>query len=813
MKARFAFSAILVLLGNTLSAQNFLWARQFGNSSSGNGTEASAVKIGNSDNVYSTGPYTTVADFDPGPGTVVLPSDRGMFLSKLSPAGNNIWAKPFGPKTSSTTPTDMAIDANENLYITGNYNGSGDFDPGSGVTTLSGGLVFVMKTDSAGNLLWARSLNPLGVGGVNAGSVGVDGAGNVYVYGFFDDATDFDPGPGTFTLVPTPIAGLYDCFLLKLNSAGNFLWAKKFGTGDSDSGVDMVVDAQGNCYFSGVTWGGFGQAQNLNGQMDAFVAKANSSGTLLWSRGFGGGGTDVAYGIALDSTGQVWVTGYFEGTAYFNPTGGNVQLTSAGASDGYLSRYSNSGTFLAVYPITGPVSEHPANLAVATNGDLLLIANVSSTVDMDLGTGTLILPTGPMGGLATVMGRYTTTGSLISAAALNGAGICWGEDIDAKGGSVLLAGSFNEQIDMNPTSGTLNLSTHLVPQVGYNDDGFLVKLDDCIIPAAPSNTTPQQNLTVCGGNSTTLSATGQGTLTWYTSSSGGSPIGTGGSYITPALNASTTFWVQDSTCGLSGRTSIAVVVIQSSASSLMATACDSYTSPSGQVLTISGTYMDTIPSAAGCDSIITLQLTISHSSSDSLVVQECMPYTLNSQTYTATGTYTQVLTNSEGCDSVITLQLTITPLTATVINASPTLTAQPLTGNYQWMFCDSAIISGATGQSFTAPVSGSYAVIVTQNGCSDTSDCESIVLNAIFAPQMLSMSLHPNPSIGTATVDWGIPLTGQLWIMDAQGQIVFRRRVQQERKLELQVDLASGLYLIELRDEWGNHATTRMVRE
>lgn len=346
--------------------------------------------------------------------------------------------------------------------------------------------------------------------------------------------------------------------------------------------------------------------------------------------------------------------------------------------------------------------------------------------------------------------------------------------------------------------------------------------------------------------------------------SGGILLGTGSSFNTPSLGATTTYYVTDTTC-TAPRTPITVTVLANSSANISVSTCSTYTSPSGHVWTQSGSYTDTIANFGGCDSILNIQLTVLTSSSSHLSVTTCAAtYSLNSQTYSQSGIYSQSLTNAQGCDSTLTLNLTLLqpsasslvastcstylspsgqlwtqsgtyldtlpnsigcdsvitvnltinpPVTAFLVNASPTLTAQPAGASYQWIFCDSVSIVGATAQSFTATLPGSYAVIVIQNGCSDTSGCESIVLNAIFTPHMLSMSLHPNPSIGTATVDWGIPLTGQLWIMDAQGQIVFRRRVHQERSLRLQMDLASGLYLIELRDEWGNHATTRMIHE
>ena len=124
-----------------------------------------------------------------------------------------------------------------------------------------------------------------GTGSDYGNSIVLDGSGNVYTTGFFEAAVDFDPGVGVANLTST---GAWDVFINKLDASGNFLWAKKLG----------------------------------------------------------GVGNDVAYSIALDGSGNIYTTGFFEGTADFDPGIGVVNLTSAGGWGIFISKLDASGNFL-----------------------------------------------------------------------------------------------------------------------------------------------------------------------------------------------------------------------------------------------------------------------------------------------------------------------------------------------------------------------------------------------------------------------------------------------------------------------------------
>ena len=193
-----------------------------------------------------------------------------------------------------------------------------------------------------------------------------------------------------------------------------------------------------------------------------------------------------------------------------------------------------------------------------------------------------------------------------------------------------------------------------------------------------------------------------------------------------------------------------LTVLNSTTASVTEVVCETYTAPSGATYTVSGTYTDVIPNAAGCDSIITIDLTVNYTSTWSITEVSCGPYTSNAgNTYSASGTYTEILTTAAGCDSTLTINLTVEDIDATVTQSGTVLTANWAgAATYQWIDCaDNSPIIGQTGQTFTAFENGSYAVIVSSANCSDTSTCYDVTTVDVKDIDLASqMSIYPNPT-------------------------------------------------------------------
>ncbi len=177
-------------------------------------------------------------------------------------------------------------------------------------------------------------------------------------------------------------------------------------------------------------------------------------------------------------------------------------------------------------------------------------------------------------------------------------------------------------------------------------------------------------------------------------------------------------------------------------------ACDSFTF-AGTTYTESGTYTGVLPNATGCDSIITVNLTVHQSNGSTLTETACNSFSLNGQTYTTSGSYVvATLPNASGCDSVILLELTINTVDVTVNVNTTGLHANQAGGTYQWLDCNDQNnpLTGATQQDFSPQQNGNYAVVVTANGCSDTSDCHSFSVTGITDTDPFGFTrIFPNP--------------------------------------------------------------------
>ncbi|MFK7784561.1 MAG: GEVED domain-containing protein [Crocinitomicaceae bacterium] len=263
-------------------------------------------------------------------------------------------------------------------------------------------------------------------------------------------------------------------------------------------------------------------------------------------------------------------------------------------------------------------------------------------------------------------------------------------------------------------------------------------------------------------------------------------------------------------------TSLGVNSISSSTD--IQTECESYTWPSnGATYTTSGVYTATLVNAAGCDSIITLDLTINASSTTSETIEVCDNYTwpVNGLTYSATGTYSEILTNANGCDSVLTLNLTINSASSSVSQLGEVLTADLSGASYQWINCPSMTpINGATNQSYTATVNGDYAVIVTINGCSDTSSCFTVGNIGILENDFgTGLSIYPNPTSGKFSIDLGeVYESGSVRITDISGKLVHASDFSNRQLLEFVLKEAAGVYLLIIESK-GQKAAVRLVKE
>ena len=240
--------------------------------------------------------------------------------------------------------------------------------------------------------------------------------------------------------------------------------------------------------------------------------------------------------------------------------------------------------------------------------------------------------------------------------------------------------------------------------------------------------------------------------------------------------------------------------------SVTITACDSYTSPGGNVYTTNGTYTDTITSALGCDSILTINLTVNASSSGSMTATGCNTYISPSgnHVWTSSGTYTDILTNAVGCDSVLTINLTINTIDTNVLQNGIALTSWATGGvSYQWLDCNNgyAPIAGATNQTFIPTANGSYAVRISKTNCTDTSACYTVTGIGMEEDLSGQIKVYPNPVKDLIQVSFPGHTAGTIRIFDLSGKLIYRHAFSAKDQLELTPGLNAGVYMMELESE------------
>lgn len=328
----------------------------------------------------------------------------------------------------------------------------------------------------------------------------------------------------------------------------------------------------------------------------------------------------------------------------------------------------------------------------------------------------------------------------------------------------------------------------------------------------------------CQNISVTLDASGNATITGTMIDNGSTDeCGIGSVNVSPSAF----------TCANIGANSVLLTVTDnngniSTCSSIVtinqpAPANQSFTICSGQSIVIglntynsTGIYTDSLTNINGCDSILITNLTVTLPQTSSQNVNICAgdSYTIGSSIYSITGTYTDTLSNITGCDSIITTNLTVAPIIdLSTLVSGITISANAFATSYQWIDCNNGnnAIVGETAQSYTATANGDYAVIITINSCSDTSDCVSI--NNVGLENNIELSqleLYPNPSDGMIQIsiqnlkcDWML-----IDVMDVKGSILRNWKYDQINDSFVQIynmeDLRAGMYILRIQTNLGS---------
>lgn len=347
-----------------------LWARKAG---SADFDEAHAIAVDAQGDVCIAGFFDANATF----GNLALTNTSGLddiFIAKCNSAGNFLWARKAGSAATNDAANSIALDASRNVYVTGYFGATATF--GNTNVTAAGTSAspdaFLAKYDALGNFLWVRQAGGSGDDAGNA--VAVDVGGNAAVAGRFSTTAVFSS---------TNLTGNgRDIFVARYNPAGTLLWARRAGGNNviyGDAALGAAVDASSNVFVTGFFSGNasFGTT-NVTGIAfnDVFSSKYDPAGNLLWVRAAGGSDLDLSYGMACDTSGNVFLAGFFaSATAAF----GDLTLTNRGERDSFLVKLGlpiipalaitrSSGQLVLSWPAAASdfVLESATNLSAAT---------------------------------------------------------------------------------------------------------------------------------------------------------------------------------------------------------------------------------------------------------------------------------------------------------------------------------------------------------------------------------------------------------------------------------------------------------------
>ena len=671
---------------------NFLWAKKTGVNTQSNHTPVE-MEINDQDDVYLSARVNGPVQLD----TILISNPSGnTLLAKFNANGDALWAKIIIDNGNETL-WDMSLDQSSNVFINGvfQYNMviNGNYILGSNTSDP-----FIMKFDSNGNFNWVQ----LGTGISNnwAYSIDVSFDGSIYVSGTFDGTLYFD------SVSITSDAYYDDIFILKLDTSGNEEWIKSiYGNGVLEP-YDLVSDQFGNFYVSGLFWD---TAQVDNVQLtvgvpwvgNTYVASYQSDGSLNWATQAGDtNGNRELYtrSLALEECGGLLTAGRIKQTASFD----NLNISSYGLDDAFFAYVSNN------------VSRSISGITVLCPGDSTQLV------------------------------------------AIGGANYLWLPD------SV-----YGNQFTATPDSTTF----YYITGTACDGNTFLDSIEIIVLhqdSIAPS-------IHVCYGDSALILGAFRDTSGVYEQTFVSS-FGCDSTFSQELIisNFSVTILGNDTICA---NDSILIF---------------------GDTVSASGTYTDTLSSALGCDSVVQKTLVMNPIFSDTLPTDTiCIGQyaIIFGDTQFVSGIYIDTLYTIAGCDSVLFKTLVVDTLDTTLTIVGSQISSNQIDATYQWLDCVSGAISGQTSQTFQPTVSGDYAVEIGYLDCTDTSSCYYVYVVGIeeLSP---NISMYPNPAHDWLFINNSGEGPVELEMYNSVGQLVIKQESIDKGITNVSTkNLVSGIYI------------------
>jgi hypothetical protein len=687
--------------------------------------------------------------------------------------------------------------------------------------------------------------------------------GNIIVVGSFTSNADLNPDISVVDIHSSN--GSDDIYMLKMDANGGFIWVRTIGSTGSDDCAGLEVDDNNNYlisgYFSGSTnFGNLAYPLNLvpKGLSDIFFAKYSSQDSLVFCKNVGGTSNDISFDIKkkLD---RIYICGYFNTIADFDPSANIQNLVSSGNADFFVAAYDTLGNFVWANSGGSANFDFASCMSVFDDGTIILSGYSLGPININGFNGSINLSN--HGNYDVFLALLNSAGDITSAYGIGGNGLDQSrfQTLD-KNGNLFLAGVLGS----SSVNFSLNSINNSPPFIGYNDS-FLAKYSFCsdslFVDGISGSNTVCEGDTVsyfAGVISDTINYNWEVPIGWQIVQENYNSLQVVAGHdsgivslhvfnhclddvassvnvnVNPlSININNIIVCKNSSFTLPNGTTISLLsdttliehyaTINGCDSNIIfnvqvsnyvnlinnITLCSgaSY-SLNGNTYTSGGVYYDTIHVSNSCDSVIITNITMLpiNLALNPQTVCENEPYIINSHSYNQNGMYLDTLQNIFGCDSIVITNLTVNSVDTSITLVPGGFISNQPNATYQWCECTISgpmPIPGKTDQTFLPDFLGTYSVIVSYNNCTDTSGCFNptmVGLNTISSSN--NIYANYNKDDHTVFVKSKTQIN-RVELFDLEGRIVCDNS---EKAMEVKLstsELTKGLYILRVYSEVG----------